>query len=137
MVAAVKHNPFVQSLARKLIDLNADTIKLALCTTTPAAIDVYASLSMEVANGQGYTSGGIALTGQSAVQASGVLTFDATDPTITASGSGFSFRYPWMYSDTSAAKNVILHWDYGSTISLASGDSANFVIAGTGILTIT
>lgn len=135
MASATKHNAFVQNLARKVYNLHTDTIKVALCTTTPAAVDVYASLSMEMANGNGYTTGGYTLTGQDATQTAGSLKFDANDPTWTASGS-FAFRYAWFYDDTAASKQVIQSYDYGSTLTLASGDSVTLVIAGTGILTI-
>lgn len=136
MAAATKHNAFVQNLARKVYNLHTDTIKVALCTTTPAAIDVYASLSMEVANGNGYTTGGVTLTGQSATQTSGTLTFDATDPAWTGSSSGFTFRYAWFYDNTATNKEVIQSYDYGSSLTINSGDSVTLVIAGTGILTL-
>lgn len=137
MAAFVKHNSFVQDLARKVFNLHTDTIKFALSTGTPAAVDAYASLATEVASGNGYTTGGATLAGQSATQAAGVLTFTGTNPTWTATASGFSFRYSMAYSDTAASKQVIGHWDYGSTLTLASGDTVTLVIAGTGILTIT
>lgn len=137
MAAFVKHNIFVQNLARAGYNLHTDTIKVALTTSDPAAVDVYGSLGGEVANGNGYTTGGATLAGQSAAHAAGVLTFDATDPSWTATGAGFGFRYAFMYDNTSATKAVIGNWDYGSTVTLASGDSVTLVFAGTGILTIT
>lgn len=136
MVAAVKHNAFVQNLARAVYNLHTDAIKLALGTADPAAVDVYTSLTGELATASGYTVGGQAISAQSATQTAGVLTFTGTIATLTASGA-ISFRYAFMYDNTAAAKNVILHWDFGSTLTLASGDSVTFTVSGSGILTIT
>lgn len=136
MVAFVKHNVFVQDLARKLHNLHTDTIKVALSTSDPAATDVYTALANEVANGNGYTTGGPALANQSAVQTAGSLKFDADDPSWTGAGAGFTFRYATLYNSTAAAKNVVNHWDFGSAQTVNAGDVLALVFAGGGILTI-
>lgn len=137
MVAAVKHNAFVQDLARKVHDLNGDTFKLALSNTSPAAADTYGAMGSELVNGNGYTTGGLTLAGVSAVQTAGSLKFTATTPVLTATAAMAAFRYALLYNNTAGSKQALLHWDYGSSITLANiGDTASFTIPGTGILTI-
>ncbi|MBN9534717.1 MAG: hypothetical protein J0H10_15335, partial [Alphaproteobacteria bacterium] len=45
------------------------------------------------------------------------------DVTFTATGAMAQFRYAVLYSDTAANKDLIGFWDYGSALSLISGDS--------------
>lgn len=136
MVAFVKHNVFVQNLARAFYNLNTDTCKFALSNSDPSANDTYSAIT-EISAGHGYSAGGSALTSQSANQTSGTLTFTGTGPTITASGGSIGpFRYAYLYDSTAAGGNVIGHWDYGSSITLNDGDSVTLTVSGSGILTI-
>ena len=70
------------------IDLDTSTLKLALVTSTyvfNATHETWAEASSnEVATGNGYTTGGSALTSPTLVQAAGVCTFDAADVTFAA-----------------------------------------------------
>lgn len=59
---------------------------------------IYGDLTNEHANGNGYTTGGIALTGETWSQSSSTTTFDATtDPVWTASGGSIVARYAVIY----------------------------------------
>src|SRR4030095_46641 len=91
----------------KKIDWISDTIKAALFTSsyTPAqdTDELYSSLTNEVANGNGYTTGGTRCATPTAVYTAGsnLGTFDADNPaTWTASSAGFSFRYVVIYDST-------------------------------------
>lgn len=137
MVAFVKHNSFVQDLARKVFNLHTDTCKFALTNADPAAQDTFGAIT-EITAHNGYSAGGPALTSQSAAQTAGVLTFTGTGPTVTASGGTIGpFRYIFLYDDTAGSKQVVGHWDYGSNLTLQDGDSVALTVSGTGILTIT
>lgn len=81
--------------ATNLLGANAANFKLALVasTWTPDNSDtgneVWADVSSnEIAGGNGYTTGGAALTGVTLTEASGTVKFTASAVTWTASGTG-------------------------------------------------
>lgn len=79
--------------ATNLLAANTANFRLALVTSawTPAnATDELWSVASgsEIANGNGYATGGIALSGVALSQASGVVKFTCAAPVWTASGSG-------------------------------------------------
>jgi hypothetical protein len=87
---------------RGVINLATDTIRLALVASayTPDldTDTVWADVSThEVADGNGYTTGGTALTGQTLTRADWLTTFDANDVTFTALTK--TFRYGVLYID--------------------------------------
>ena len=60
------------------------------------------------------------------MQSSGTAKLTGNKVTFTASGGSIaSFRYAVLYNDTpsSPADPLIQFWDYGSTVSLADGES--------------
>lgn len=74
----------------------ANTFKLALVasTWTPDNSDtgneVWADISAnEIAAGNGYTAGGVTLTGVTLTQAGGTVKFASSNPSWTATGTGF------------------------------------------------
>jgi len=125
------------------IDWLSDTIKAALFTTsyTPAqdTDELYSSLTNEVANGNGYTTGGntcasptITVTG-----ASNAVAFKASSPsTWTASGAGFTFRYVVIYDSTTS---LLIGYDdvYPSSQALAAGDTFTYTLDSNGVFSTT
>jgi hypothetical protein len=132
MPAFNKFNALVQTLANGGIALAADTIKIMLTNTPPSAANaLYGDVSgTEVANGNGYTTGGQALTGVTSSQTSGTETVAASGTlTWTGSGGGMApFRYIVAYdaTATSPLKPLLGWWDYGSTLTLAAGQTFVF-----------
>lgn len=125
MAAFVKFHAFVQSLGRKFIDLNGDTLKVALTNTAPtAATDDELADITQVANGNGYTTGGTAVGSNAYSHTSGTGKLTGNDVVFTASGGSVGpFRYAVLYSDTSTGDKLIGYWDYGSSITLADGET--------------
>lgn len=126
MASFVKYEVFSENLAEKVHDLNADTIKVMLSNTAPnvATHAVRADVT-EISGGNGYTSGG-ADTANATSRSGGTTSVTGTDVTITASGGSIgAFRYAILYNDTptSPADPLIGYWDYGSSITLADGES--------------
>jgi hypothetical protein len=110
------------------VDLDTDTLKVMLCTSTYApnqATDGYKSDVTNEVSGTNYTAGGTALTGQTVTLSSGTVTFDATDVTWTQSASGFSnARKAVLYKDTGTASTarLIAYADFGADKGNVSGD---------------
>ncbi len=123
MATYQKFNPFLLALANKKINLATDTIKFMLTNTAPVATNGVKADITEISGG-GYPSGGYAVTVSSVAQTSGQVKVVADDQTITASGGAVgAFRYLVAYSDTATNKDLINFLDYGSSITLATGES--------------
>lgn len=136
-------NPFRKHIADGTIDLDTDTLKLALVTSsyTPnAEHSVWADISAnEVATGSGYTTGGVSLATPTVTRSSGVVTLDAADPSWTALTK--TFRYGALYASVtrnSITNPLILLWTFDATPAdvVVSGVNWTIVLPSTGILTL-
>lgn len=125
MAAFNKFNSFVEALAEKVHNLGSDTLKVMLTNTAPVATNSVKADLTEISAGNGYTAGGNTPSVTSSAQTSGTYKLVLGDPaTWTASGGSIGpFRYAALYNDTAASKELIGWWDYGSSITLASGES--------------
>ena len=126
MAAYNKHNAFVENVAEKVHDLGADTLKVLLTLTAPVATNSVKADLTEIAAGNGYSAGGTAATVTTSSQSSGTYTLAANQVVFTASGGSIAnFRYPDLYNDTptSPADPLIAWWDYGSTLTVADGET--------------
>jgi hypothetical protein len=91
------------------------------------AVNAAAGTITEVANGNGYTTGGNAATVTSASQTGGTFTLVLASPAVwTASGAGFSFRYA-ILTDSTTSTNVA-YWDYGASQAVASGETVTVTL---------
>lgn len=126
MATYVKYETFIENFANKLIDFfgTTDTFMVALASDAPVvATDNVIGDITQVANGNGYTTGGIDSQNNS-TRSGATITETAVDTVWTGSGAGFGpFRYAVRWDDTAAADNLINYWDYGSAISVALGET--------------
>lgn len=136
-----KFNQFVEDVAEKVHNLGADTLKIMLVNSpAPVATNSVKADLTEISAGNGYTAGGTQATISSSSQTSGTYKLVLADVVFTASGGSIGpFRYAVLYNDTptSPADPLIAWWDYGSSITLLTGET--FTVdydAGTGVLTI-
>jgi len=138
MASFNKFQPFVENLAEKVFNLGADTLKVLLTNSAPAAANGVKSDLTEISSGNGYTAGGATASISSSAQTSGTYKLVLGDVTITASGGSIGpFRYAVLYDDTAASDQLIGYWDYGSSITLADGESITVDFdASAGVLTI-
>lgn len=115
-----KFNAFVEALAEKVHNLGSDQLTVALTNTLPTASNsVLADISQI-----SYTNlSSRNITTSSSSQTGGLYKLILTDLTLTATGAVGPFRYVVIYNSTAASGNLIAWFDYGSSISLANGDT--------------
>jgi hypothetical protein len=126
-----KFNQVVEDLANKVHNLGADSLKIMLSNTAPTAANVNKSDITEISAGNGYTAGGNACSLTSSTQTSGLYKLILASPaTWTASGGSIGpFRYAVLYNSTN--NKLLGWWDYGSSITLASGETFTVSLDGT------
>lgn len=133
-----KFNSFVEALAEKTHNLGADTLKVALTNSAPSATNTLLADITQISAGNGYTTGGTQATQSSSAQTSGTYKLVLNDVTFTASGGSIGpFRYVVLYNDTAASDELIGYYDYGTSLTVTSGNS--FVVdfdATNGVLTL-
>ena len=118
-----KFNSFVEALAEKVHNLGSDTLKYALTNSAPVATNTVLANITQITGGTGYTTGGAAVTISSSAQTTGTYKLVLADVTFTATGSMGPFRYVVLYNDTATNDELIAWWDYGSSVTLATGES--------------
>ena len=100
------YNSFREYMADGTIDLDTDTFKVTLhsSTYTPSATThtVYADLTNELSTANGYTNGGATLGSVTWNRSAGTVTFDAADTVWTASGGSIAARYAVIRKDGTA-----------------------------------
>lgn len=128
MATYTKYNTWVENLSNKLIDAfgTTDTWKAVIHTDSPQATDNGLADLTQIAGNNGYTTGGIDISFNS-TRSTGTVTATASDQTWTASGGnlGSSTTGEWVsiYDDTSASDNLLASFDYGTTFTVASGET--------------
>lgn len=120
---------------------SGDTYKVKLLTA--ATFDathttLAATGGTEVANANGYTTGGASLAN---VAVTTVTTndamFDADDVTWTASGGAIAASYAILYNDTDANDPPVAFIDFGGSESAGAGTDFKIVWNASGILSFT
>lgn len=119
---------------------SADDYKIALFTSA-ANLDenttTYTGQANEVANGNGYTTGGQSLAGFAIATGSGKAWITWTDPSWPT--SNFTARGALIYNNTLAGKNAVMVVAFASDVTVSGG---TFVVdfpasaAGTALLRI-
>lgn len=127
MAAYNKYQQFVEDLAKKVHNLDTDTLKIALTNTAPnAATHKLLGDITELGAGNGYVAGGNTATFTSGAQTTGTFKLIVADVTFTASGGNIGpFQYAVFYNSTpgSPLKPLIAWFDYGTAITITSGNS--------------
>lgn len=138
MATQNKFNQFTKDLVDGVHDFDAHTFKVVLTNTAPVATNTILANITQIANGNGYTTGGTATT-MSTSTSSGVAKITATDVVFTATGAMGPFRYAVLYNDTpTSPADPLISWvDYGSAVTLAAGETFTVDFDGTnGLITI-
>jgi hypothetical protein len=130
-----KFQQFVEDVAHGVHDLETNQLMVALTNTGPAATNETLSQITEIT----YTNlSGVNprnLTTSSSAHTTGTYKLVIADLTLTASGGSVGpFRYAVIYNDTptSPADPLIGWYDYGSSITLAAGETLLLDFDGSG-----
>ncbi len=129
MASFNKFQDYVEQLNKGIHIWSSHTFKEALGNSAPAATDTVLADTAHLSTGGGYTGGaggGLTLDSVTLSETSGTAKLTIADEVFTASGASVGpFRYARMYNDsaTSPADAVVGWWDYGSSITLADGES--------------
>lgn len=137
------YNLAKESIGDSTIDLDGHTFKMALFTSSSNANtltnNLLGDLSNQVANGNGYTTGGITLTNVTWNNSSGTVTFDCDNVQWVASGSGITARYAVIYDDTAASDPLLcvcLLDTAPADVTATAGNALNITINASGVFTL-
>lgn len=134
-----KFNAFVEHLSEKVHNLGSDTLTVALTASANAPVATNSALADLTQISYTNLSSRV-LTTASSAQTSGTYKLVVNDLVLTASGGAVGpFRYVVVYNDTatSPADALIGWYDYGSDITLQSGETLTLDFDGTnGLLTL-
>lgn len=124
-----KFQPAIENLFEG-INAGSDSWYIKLATAVSAA----GGTITEVANGNGYTTGGLSATTTSAAQTGGTFKLVLAGPSSgnfvwTATGAGFSFQYAVLVDSTTGTN--VAYWDYGSSQTVAAGETVTVTLDGT------
>lgn len=135
MATFTKFNAFVENVAEGVHNLGSNQLVIALTNTAPSAANSVLTDITQIT----YTNlSSRNVTTSSSSQTSGTYSLVCTDLVLTASGGSVGpFRYAVLYNDTptSPADPLIGYWDYGSSVTLASGETFT-VDFGANVLTL-
>lgn len=132
MTAFTKLNGFVEHKNHGVHNFSSNQLVVALSNTAPGSESTpptgsTAACILANVTQVSYTNCSTRnITTASSAQTSGTYKLTLTDLTLTASGGSVGpFRYVYIYNDTptSPADPLIGYYDYGSSITLASGET--------------
>jgi hypothetical protein len=127
---------FVENISEKVYNFQTDQLKIALSNVAPVQTNTVLANIIEIS----YTNlSSRNITTSSSSQSSGTYKLVCADLTLTASGGSVAaFQYIVLYDDTATNKELIAWYDYGSALTLNSGDTLLIDFSQTnGVLQIT
>ena len=111
-------------------NLGSDQFVIALTNSAPAATDSVIADITQIS----YTNlSSRNVTTTSSSQTGGTYTLVLQDLVMTASGSVGPFRYVVLFDDTLAGDPLVGWWDYGSSITMANGETFTVDFTGAAI----
>lgn len=129
-----KFDAFVEALAKKVHNIAADQLMIALTNVAPVAGNSQLSHLTQIA----YTNlSSRVLTVASCAQTAGTLSTIINDLVLTSSGGSTGpFRYIVIYNNTATNKELISWFDYGSSITLADNETLTLDFPATAVIAI-
>lgn len=107
------YHSFITKLGNKEIDLDSDTFKVILTSSSyspdAATHDEYADVTNELATANGYTQNNKTIGSPTWSNSGGTLTWDGADVTWTASGGSITARYAVIFDDTATSDPLVCY----------------------------
>ena len=110
--------------------------------TLSVGTGVYGDLTNEVANANGYTTGGVAIAAETWTNAAGTVTWDAADAVWTASGGSITARFAVIYKNATVngvVKPLLCVCLLDTTpadVTATTGNTLSIVMNASGLLTL-
>lgn len=138
MATMQKIPDFAEQVLRGVHNFGSHTFKVALTNAAPAASAAVLADITQVTGGA-YTAGGYQLDAVVLSETAGTAKVTIADEVITASGGAVGpLRFAVVYNDTAAGKPLVGYVDYGSSITLAEGETLTLDFdPDAGVLTLT
>lgn len=145
------YDSFLEYVADGTIDLDSDTFKVTLHTSSYGALDtthlsddsVYADVTNELSTANGYTNGGETLTSVTWIRSGATTTLDCADPTWTISGGSVVARY-FIIRKSGTANSItdplvgVGYLDSSpADVTTTTGNTLTITINAAGLLTFT
>ena len=124
-----KFQDYVEQVNKAVHNWSSHTFKAVFTNSAPVNTNTVLADITQISNGGGYTGGaggGLTLDTVTLTEASGTAKTTIADEVFTASGASVGpFRYVVIYNDsaTSPADALVCWFDYGSSITLADGET--------------
>ena len=142
MATGIVFHEAMNNIGNGLVDLDSHSFKAVLSNTAPSqASNALLADITQIANGNGYTTGGVALTSVTYAESgagTGIWVWSAGNFSWTASGGSMgTFRYVVIYDSTAAGSPLILYLDYGSALIITIGNSLTVSVGANGLVRFT
>ena len=136
MATFVPFYEFTKDLGEEIHNFGSDQLVVALTAAANAPVQTNTVLAdLTQISYADCSSRNITTT--SWTQSTGTAKLILADLTLTSSGTVGPFRYAVVYNDTAAADNLVCYYDYGSEITLNSGETLLIDFDGTnGVFTL-
>ena len=118
-----KFQCFVEDLAEGKHNLGSNTLKVAFSDASNAPSASADAVLGDITTIATTNLDSVTLSVTSSSQTSGTYKLVVDDKTMTASGAVGPFQYVIIYNDTATDDPLIAWYDYGSEVTLASGDT--------------
>lgn len=142
MATFVPFHELGNTVGKNLVDLDSHTFKAVLTNSAPTqAGSLILTDITQIANANGYVTGGVTLTGVAYAETgggTGIWQWTSNAWAWTAAGGDIGpFRYTVTYDDTASNKELVGFVDYGTNVTLTNGNTLTVTPGANGIFRLT
>lgn len=124
MAGFIRFHSFTKALAEKKHDLTSDSLKIVLTLEEPSIANnqVKADLEGQLAPGNGYPEGGLALKSQHRTEAGKYELWASPLYLKAEDGDIGPFRFVVLYNASAAGQELLGFWDYGEPVTVLTDE---------------